>query len=151
MEAVKGNGETVGSELSRQWTEILEKLEAMRPEHQGQYEELIELIRLLLEDQQGVNDLRARYLEAIPESSEREKRYQETVIAGSCASTLRASSKRNGPSRATRSAWSGSKRSGAAPRPSFVCSGPDHAASVRPSALSPKPTRTHWPHSRPGS
>jgi hypothetical protein len=33
-----------------------------------------------LEGQQGVNELRVRYLEAIEESSEREKRYQETVI-----------------------------------------------------------------------
>ena len=80
MEAVKGNRETVGGAISRQRVEVLEKLEAMRSERQGQYEELIELIRSLLEDQQGVNDLQARYLEAIEESSEREKRYQETVI-----------------------------------------------------------------------
>jgi polyhydroxyalkanoate synthesis regulator phasin len=80
MEAVKGNRETVGGELSRQRGEILEKLEAMRSERQGQYEELMELIRPLLEDQRGINELRARYLEAIEASSEREERYQETVI-----------------------------------------------------------------------
>jgi hypothetical protein len=60
--------------------EVLEKLEAMRSERQGQYEEIIGMVRLLLEGQQGVNELRVRYLEAIEESSEREKRYQETVI-----------------------------------------------------------------------
>ena len=80
MEAIKGNRETVGGEVSRQRTEILEKLEAMRSERQVQYEELIVLVRALLEDQQGINDSRARYLEAAQESSEREKRYQETVI-----------------------------------------------------------------------
>jgi hypothetical protein len=80
MEAVKGNRETVGGELSRLRVEMLEKLETMRSERQGQYEELIELIRLLLEDQQGVNELRARYLEAIRKSSEREQHYQKTVI-----------------------------------------------------------------------
>ena len=80
MEAVKGNRETVGGEVSRQRVEMLEKLEAMRSERQGQYEELIGMVRSLLEDQQGVNDLQVRYLEAIEESSEREKRYQETVI-----------------------------------------------------------------------
>jgi hypothetical protein len=80
MEAVKGNRETVGGEVSRHRVEILEKLEAMRSERQVQYEELIEHIRLLLEDQQGINDLQVRYLESIEESSEREKRYQETVI-----------------------------------------------------------------------
>ena len=80
MEAVKGNRETVGAEVSRQRVEMLEKLEAMRSERQGQYEELIGMIRSLLEDQHGVNELRARHLEAIEESSEREKRYQETVI-----------------------------------------------------------------------
>ena len=80
MEAVKGNRETVGSEVSRQRVEVLEKLEAMRSERQAQYEEFIDMVRLLLEDQQGVKELRVRYLEAIQESSEREKRYQETVI-----------------------------------------------------------------------
>ena len=80
MEAVKGNRETVGGEVSRQRAEVLEKLEAMRSERQGQYEELLDMIRSLLEDQQGVNELRARHLEAIEESSERERRYQETVI-----------------------------------------------------------------------
>ena len=80
MEAVKGNRETVGAEVSRQRVEMLEKLEAMRSERQGQYEELIGMIRSLLEDQHDVNELRARHLEAIEESSEREKRYQETVI-----------------------------------------------------------------------
>jgi len=80
MEAVKGNRETVGGEVSRQGVEVLEKLEAMRSERQGQYEEIIGMVRLLLEGQQGVNELRVRYLEAIEESSEREKRYQETVI-----------------------------------------------------------------------
>ena len=80
MEAVKGNRETVGGELLRQRVEMLEKLEAMRSERQEQYEELIDMVRLLLEEQQGVNELLARYLEAIQESSEREKRYQETVI-----------------------------------------------------------------------
>jgi hypothetical protein len=52
----------------------------MRSERQGQYEEIVGMVRLLLEGQQGVNELRVRYLEAIEESSEREKRYQETVI-----------------------------------------------------------------------
>ncbi len=80
MEAVRGNRETVGGEVSRHRVEILEKLEAMRSERQGQYEELIGMVRSLLEDQQGVNELQVRYLEAIEESSEREKRYQETVI-----------------------------------------------------------------------
>jgi len=80
MEAVRGNREAVGGEVSRQGVEVLEKLEAMRSERQGQYEEIIGMVRLLLEGQQGVNDLRVRYLEAIEESSEREKRYQETVI-----------------------------------------------------------------------
>ena len=80
MEAVRGNRETVGGEVSRQRVEMLEKLEAMRSERQAQYEELIGMVRSLLEGQQGVNELRVRYLEAIQESSEREKRYQETVI-----------------------------------------------------------------------
>ncbi len=62
MEAVKGNRETVGGEVSRQRVEILEKLEAMRSERQGQYEELIGLIRPLFEDQQGINELQVRYL-----------------------------------------------------------------------------------------
>ena len=80
MEAVEGNREAVGGEVSRQGAEVLEKLEAMRSERQGQYEEIIGMVRLLLEGQQGVNELRVRYLEAVEESSEREKRYQETVI-----------------------------------------------------------------------
>ena len=80
MEAVRGNRETVGGEVSRQRVEMLEKLEAMRSERQGQYEELLDMVRSLLENQQGVNELRERYLETIEESSEREKRYQETVI-----------------------------------------------------------------------
>ncbi len=80
MEAVEGNRETVGGEVSRQRAEVLEKLEAMRSERQGQYEELVGMVRLLLEEQQGVNELRVRYLEAVEESSERERRYQETVI-----------------------------------------------------------------------
>ena len=80
MEAVKGNRETVGGAVSRHSVEVLEKLEAMRSERQGQYEELVEMVRSLLEDQQGINELQVRYLEAIEESSEREKRYQETVI-----------------------------------------------------------------------
>lgn len=80
MEAVRGNRETVGGEVSRQRVEMLEKLETMRTERQAQYEELIEMVRSLWESQQGVNELRVRYLEAIQESSEREKRYQETVI-----------------------------------------------------------------------
>jgi chromosome segregation ATPase len=80
MEAVKGNRETVGGEVSRNRVEILEKLEEMRSERQGQIEGLIEQVRLLLEGQRGVNELQVRYLEAVEESSEREKRYQETVI-----------------------------------------------------------------------
>ena len=80
IEAVMGNRETVGGEVSRQRVEILEKLEAMRSERQGQFEGLIEQVRLLLEGQRGVNELQARYFEALEESSEREKRYQETVI-----------------------------------------------------------------------
>ena len=80
MEAVKGNRETVGGEVSRQRVEMLEKLETMRSERQAQFEELIGMVRSLLESQQGVNDLRVRYLEAIQESSEREKRYQETMV-----------------------------------------------------------------------
>ena len=80
MEAVEGNREAIGGELSRHRAEVLEKLEAMRSERQGQYEELVGMVRLLLEEQQGVNELRVRYLEAVEESSEREKRYQETVI-----------------------------------------------------------------------
>ena len=80
MEAVEGNGEVVGGEVSRQGVEVLEKLEEMRSERQGQYEEIIGMVRSLLEGQQGVNELRVRYLEAVEESSEREKRYQETVI-----------------------------------------------------------------------
>ena len=80
MEAVKGNRETVGGEVSRQRVEMLEKLETMRSERQAQYQELLDMVRSLLENQQGVNELRERYLEAIQESSEREKRYQETVI-----------------------------------------------------------------------
>ena len=80
MEAVEGSRETVGGEVSRHRLEVLEKLEAMRSERQRQYEELGGMVRLLLEEQQGVNELRVRYLEAIEGSSEREKRYQETVI-----------------------------------------------------------------------
>jgi hypothetical protein len=80
IQAVKGNRETVGGEVARNRLEILEKLETMRSERQGQIEGLIEQVRLLLEGQQGVNELRARYIEAVEESSEREKRYQETVI-----------------------------------------------------------------------
>ena len=80
MEAVKSNRETVGGEVSRQRVEMLEKLETMRSERQAQYQELLDMVRSLLENQQGVNELRERYLEAMEESSEREKRYQETVI-----------------------------------------------------------------------
>ena len=80
MEAVRGNRETVGGEVARHRVEVLEKLEAMRSERQEQYDELIGMVRSLMESQQGVNDLRVRYLEAIQESSERERRYQETVI-----------------------------------------------------------------------
>jgi recombinational DNA repair ATPase RecF len=80
MEAVKGNRETVGGAVSRQRVEILEKLETMRSERQGQFEELIRQVRLLLEGQQGVTELQLRYIEAVEETSEREKHYQETVI-----------------------------------------------------------------------
>ena len=101
MEAVRGNRETVGGELSRQRVEVLEKLEAMRSERQGQYEELIGLIRPLLEDQQDVNELLARYLEAIEESSERE--YTEGIkqvqraIAGNQERLERLEAKQGGP------------------------------------------------------
>jgi hypothetical protein len=122
MEAVRGNRETVGGEVSRHRVEVLEKLEAMRSERQGQYEELIGMVRLLLEGQQGVNELRVRYLEAIEESSEREKRYQETVI-GLMREYTEGIKQVQRASRATRSAWSGWKRSGAAPRPSFYWAG----------------------------
>jgi hypothetical protein len=52
----------------------------MRSERQGQFEELTGQVRLLLEGQQGVTELQLRYIEAVEESSEREKHYQETVI-----------------------------------------------------------------------
>ena len=54
LEAVKRNRETVGGEVSRRRVEVLEKLGAMPSERQGQFEELMGMVRLLLEDQQGV-------------------------------------------------------------------------------------------------
>jgi hypothetical protein len=45
MEAVRGNRETVGGEVARHRVEVLEKLEAMRSERQGQYEEIIGMVR----------------------------------------------------------------------------------------------------------
>ena len=80
VEAVKGNTETVRGEVSRHRVEVLEKLETMRSERHVQYEELIGMLRLLLESQRSVNELEARRLEAMEEASEREKRHQETVI-----------------------------------------------------------------------
>jgi polyhydroxyalkanoate synthesis regulator phasin len=62
MEAVRGNRETVGGEVSRQRVEMLEKLEAMRSERQAQYEELIGMVRSLLEEPAG----RQRVAGALP-------------------------------------------------------------------------------------